>query len=364
MKILKLENFDSLQEHHLGAWETLSATSPMLSPEWVLPWWKTYQKSLRGELCFLLGESQGQPVGIAPFYIEDATGKRTLRFLGDGPVCGDHLTLLSQPEHEAAFVEGVAGWLHSRVGDSWRDAYLECVPEQNQPVEMMTKLLGEHLSIYQRPNCSSWHVELPATWDEYLSRLSKNHRKRCRRWHREWIDSGKLEHVHVTRSEDLDQAFHDLCRLHNARRNFVHTPGAFEDPQFFEFHKVVTRELFAKNQLRLSFLRIDRKPMTCEYQFVDGDTAYSYQSGFDPQYRSVGAGNISLMMAVKSAIDDGLSTFDFLRGNEKYKQSWKAEERKTVDIHIHQKTLTGSLEQAKLGTKDWLRSVRSLVTAQ
>ena len=363
MKIVEFQNFDSLHEH-LGAWEALSAKTPMLSPLWIIQWWRTYQESMRGKLCFLAGFSGDQLVGFAPFYIEEAGRKRTLRFLGDGHVCSDHLTLQCDSRHEDEFVKGVAAWLNQHVSEIWNGAYWECIPENDRKITALVELLGETHSVYRRPACSSWYVELPATWDEYLSRLSKNHRKRCRRWYREWIDSGKVTHEIVTEIGQLDQAFQDLCELHNARRNFVHTPGAFEDPQFFEFHKVVTRELFAKNQLRLSFLRIDGKPMTCEYQFVDGDTAYSYQSGFDPQYRSVGAGNISLMMAVKSAIDDGLSTFDFLRGNEKYKQSWKAEERKTVDIHIHQKTLTGSLEQAKLGTKDWLRSVRSLVTAQ
>ena len=217
------------------------------------------------------------------------------------------------------------------------------------------------LALYQRPNCSSWQVDLPDTWDEYLMRLSKNQRKRCRRWLRQWIETGKLTRKSVTANDDLDDAFEKLCTLHNARRRFLGQAGAFEDQQFFDFHKDATRQLMESDQLRMEFLLDEGRPVTCEYLFTTDNTVFSYQSGYDPEYISIGAGNISLTLAIRSAIEEGYKTFDFLRGGEKYKQSWKADETQTMDIHVNRKNLNGTIEQAKLGTKDWLRSMRDLV---
>lgn len=338
----------------------------MLSAQWVIPWWETYKDSLDAELCWLAGFSQDKLVGIAPFYVERKGNKKgRLRVLGDGNVCSDHISLLGHSAHRALFVSSITEWLVREAGNSWEAATWECIPSDDHEFLALGDLLNDAgMSIYRRPACSSWQVELPKTWDEYLGLLSKNQRKRCRRWCRQWIDSGKLTKMTVTQPDELDHWFNELCRLHNLRRNFLNEHGVFEDPNFMAFHAHATRELLAKGQLRLDFLLADGRPITSEYQFTNGDTVFSYQSGFDPEYNSIGAGNISLMTAIKSAIDEGFKTFDFLRGSEFYKQRWAATETKTLDIHVHQKNLNGSLGHAFLGTKDLLRSVRSMMTGQ
>ena len=363
MNIVRYFDFAELSEHRT-AWESLAEANPMMSPEWMIPWWETYGAPQNHELCCLAGIcGRGNLVGFAPFYVTNTKTKK-LRLLGDGPACSDHMTLLALPDYDALFSLAVADWMREEAGKSWGAAYFECVRAEDKSILSLSDLLIEKgLSSYKRPNCSSWQVELPDTWDEYLSRLSKNQRKRCRRWWRQWFDSGKITRKSVSKVDKLDAAYEDLCQLHNARRRFLGQTGAFEDPQFFEFHRETTRQLLQGGKLRLDFLVLEGRPITCEYLFNNNNSVFSYQSGYDPEFSSIGAGNISLTSAIKSAIEDGYRTFDFLRGNESYKKSWKASETQTIDVHIHQKNLTGTIEQAKLSTKDWLRYVRSKLTA-
>jgi len=364
MRINRFRDFSEVTDYHLGIWETLAANQPMMSPQWIIPWWQSYQDVVDGELCLLAGLSDDDRlIGIAPFYVANQNGRtKKLRLLGDGHICSDHMTLLSQSGRGGQFVSRVSEWLLCEVGNTWDTAELECIDAHDvEMLNLIDRIGKEELSIYRRPATSSWKVELPKTWEEYLSRLSKNHRKRCRRWYRNWIDSGKLQHTSITRVDEFDGAFQDLCRLHNARRNFLGSPGAFESEAFLSFHEKSGRELMSQDRLRINLLVSDDKPMAAEYQLTSADTVYSYQSGVDPEFLEIGAGNISLMMAMKSAIDDGYCTFDFLRGSEVYKKSWAADEIKTLDIHVLQKTLNGSLTHASLGTKDWLRSIRSVM---
>ena len=365
MEITRYKSFADFGEH-TAAWESISSENPMASPQWAIPWWEAYGKGSSEdsgkELCLLAGFVRDELVGVAPFYIDNANTSKRLRILGDGKVCSDHMSLLSTPDYNALFVTSVHEWMQDEIGKTWNSAHFECVPAEDQDMISLTdRMEVSGLALYQRPNCSSWQVDLPDTWDEYLMRLSKNQRKRCRRWLRQWIETGKLTRKSVTANDDLDDAFEKLCTLHNARRRFLGQAGAFEDQQFFDFHKDATRQLMESDQLRMEFLLDEGRPVTCEYLFTTDNTVFSYQSGYDPEYISIGAGNISLTLAIRSAIEEGYKTFDFLRGGEKYKQSWKADETQTMDIHVNRKNLNGTIEQAKLGTKDWLRSMRDLV---
>ncbi len=363
MKIKKVSHFDDVTGY-MEAWQELAAHQPMMSPQWIIPWWRSYcENSSRAELCLLIGLDDGQLVGIAPFYVVNKRLTKKLRFLGDGHVCSDHMTLLSQVGCCEAFTAEVANWLSNNAGKTWNAAKLESVDTDDVAMrKLVNQLDRESFSVYHRDSVSSWQVALPPTWEEYLSRLSKNHRKRCRKWHRDWIASEKLQFECVTRLDRLDEAFDHVCRLHNARRGSLGSSGVFEDESFHAFHKDCARELMATGQLRINLLMSDAQPIAAEYQLISPDAVFSYQSGVDPEFLEIGAGNISIMMSIRTAIDDGCQTYDLLRGNEPYKKSWSARESSAFDIHIHQKTMNGSLAHVTLGTQDWLRSVRSVVT--
>ena len=65
-------------------------------------------------------------------------------------------------------------------------------------------------------NC--WRAALPDSWDEFLSRLSKNHRKQLRRRQRTVLD-GRRDVLHcVQAAAELPRAQEVLVDLHQRRR--------------------------------------------------------------------------------------------------------------------------------------------------
>ena len=87
MKIKRVSHFDDVTGY-LEAWQGLAANQPMMSPQWIIPWWRSYcENSSRAELCLLVGQDDdGHLVGIAPFYVVNKRLTKKLRFLGDGQV--------------------------------------------------------------------------------------------------------------------------------------------------------------------------------------------------------------------------------------------------------------------------------------
>ena len=276
MKIKRVSHWGDVTGY-LDAWQTLAASNPMMSPQWIVPWWRNYQEnSARAELSLLIGLVDDQLVGIAPFYVVKKRLTKQLRFLGDGHACSDHMTLLSQDDCSEAFADEVANWLNNEAGKTWNAAEWESVDADDVAMcELVNQLDKESFSVYRRNSISSWQVALSPTWEEYLSRLSKNHRKRCRKWHRDWIDSGKLQVISVTEVDQFSDAFENLCRLHNARRKSIGSAGAFEDKSFYAFHNDCARELMATGQLRINLLMSDAQSIAAEYQLSSQDTVFS-----------------------------------------------------------------------------------------
>ncbi|HEY4593430.1 MAG TPA: GNAT family N-acetyltransferase, partial [Thermoanaerobaculia bacterium] len=52
-------------------------------------------------------------------------------------------------------------------------------------------------------------------------------------------------------------------------------------------------------------------------------TVYFYQSGFDPAHSALSPGTLLVAQAIRRAIEEGKTAFDFLRGDEPYKRRWK-----------------------------------------
>ena len=84
-------------------WNALAGDVPFRAHEWLATWWKHYDSEhmRRRELHVVCVTSDdGQLVGLAPWYLDRSLAKgRMVRWLGDGKVCTDHLTLLCEPEY-------------------------------------------------------------------------------------------------------------------------------------------------------------------------------------------------------------------------------------------------------------------------
>lgn len=152
------------------------------------------------------------------------------------------------------------------------------------------------------------YVDLPGSWEEYLSGLKRKYRKELKR------KIKRLETVgyQVTQEDNLAE-FVRLHRLSDPAKNkFMSEPMA-------RFFKDVCEIKFPGWQTVLSFLKIEGKYAAGIMSFVSENEWWLYNSGYDPEFSYYSAGLLLKAWSIRQAIEAGKKKYDFLRGSERYK---------------------------------------------
>jgi CelD/BcsL family acetyltransferase involved in cellulose biosynthesis len=349
MHITRHDNFDSLAADQ-STWNELSQGVPFRAWGWLERWWRYYGcgddgQPLPGHELMLLAvrDEQEQLVGVAPWYRQTTlSGTRLVRFLGCGEVCSEYPSILCRPEYEVAVTEEIAKWL-AAANESSNDSAdehwdrLELTPLD--PADSVSVKLLEQLSslgnrVEREEAASCWRVPLPATWDEYLAKRSKQLRNRLRSAHRTWMESGKVHLRIAPRDCDADRGFDILVDLHQRRWESRGLPGCFSSKPFAGFHRDVWKSLAANGQALIYWLEIDGKPLAADYALLSGDVMCGYQSGIDPDHLEMQPGQLMNMMALRTALEAGYKSYDFLRGDEPYKAHLGAERHPMLTARV------------------------------
>ena len=187
-------------------------------------------------------------------------------------------------------------------------------------------------AIRRSPLWSCPWLELPPSWDAYLATLSSNRRQILRRKERSLFrDHGA---VVVDYGEDrLDEGWDHLLRLHEQRWDGA-GGGAFRDSRSERLQRQFAAEMAKQNRLWLSTLDLDGEPAAAWYGFSSDDTVYFYQSGRARRWQRESVGLVLMSLMVQRAIRQGYRRFDFLRGDDRYKQHWTPARRKTSETVI------------------------------
>ena len=278
-------------------------------------------------------------------YLQSAGSRATFRLLGSGDACTHHTTWLSAAGWENRVGIEVASFLLQCKSD-WKRLLFEAVDGDAAAIHATMHHLAENGCLcHQRQINSCWKITLPATWDDYLSMLSRSLRKRCRKLQRQFLDSGKIQVHQVETEADLQNGFDVFLKLHAVRWGSDRKPlGVFQDKRFRMFHEKVSRILLARKQLRLAWLECDGKPIAVEYQFLDAKAVYAYQAGVDLTMDQYSPGKLSMMAAIQFAIAQGCDFYDLLRGDEPYKANWRAASVACYDLRAWQNGMMGRFE--------------------
>ena len=96
----------------------------------------------------------------------------------------------------------------------------------------------------------------------------------------------------------------------------------FMDERMERFFRDATRALAAAGWARLWFLDHEGAAVAAFLCFEYAGTVGLYNSGFDPAHTRLAPGIVLLAHLIKDAIDRRIPVFDFLRGEEPYKQGF------------------------------------------
>lgn len=161
---------------------------------------------------------------------------------------------------------------------------------------------------------------------DYLATRSANTRQQIRRSERYFADLAGGGAVTVTEAASVEEAqamLGSLAALHEAIWNARNKPGAFARPFFRRFHEALIEAGLPAGTIALQKIAIGDIIIGFLYNFRFRNQILAYQSGL--RYRdAVSAARPGLLAhtaAIRQATLHNIEIYDFLAGDDRYKQS-------------------------------------------
>ena len=288
-------------------WTRLAAEmgSPFSTWEWADSWWRHMEPG--GELALrACRDGDGWTVAILPLYVRRRGPLRVVRFVGQGPA--DQLAPICAPADRERTARALRRALDERIG-GWNTALLERLPgEQDWP-----RMLGAPVT---RTEPSPVLEAGGMDFDAWLKSRSKNFREQVRRRERKLAKAHDLQYRLSEDPARLDADYDELVRLHRLR--FGDSSRAFDPPRD-ALHREFARAALDGGFLRLWTLELDGRPAAAWLGYRMGGTEWYYQAGRDPDLERESVGFVLMAHTIRSALDDGMSAYRLLLGDESYK---------------------------------------------
>lgn len=350
---------DALRPEWTALLEESEANCLFLTWEWLATWWKHLAQGRR--LHLLSVRRGGELVGLVPLALRPAQPGRLLpframEFMGMGPIGSDYLDVIVRPRDEDAVLQALADYLQ-------QNRYVLEFQRVDAASSRLKSLMGK---LEKR----GWHTQATPTdacpyiplqghdWKSYLATVSRAHRANVNRRLRKLGETFKsVEFKPVQSEEERHDAFTLFLRLHQLRWSGKERSNAFTGPGTLAFHTEFSRLALERGWLRLFILRLDGEPVASTYSFRYHDTFYYYQAGYDPKHAQHSVGLVTLALALRHAIEDGVIRYDMLHGNQGYKDLWTDSGRPVSRVHCFPPNAGGALYRQAVEFKQGIKRV-------
>ena len=292
-------------------WDQLVDSSPLPSP-FLRSWWLTGAGG-PGRHFLLVIDGAHLLGGLA---VEQRHPMLSVRMMGSGPLCPDHLDLLAAPGHEAAVVSLLRDWL-CRPGGRLLD--LQGIRAGSRLIEALPG------RVRRQPMAVAPFTPLPGSATAYRATLHAQFRKNLR------VSAKRLAAEGMTHQAIRGQAvfarLEILRELHQSqwggRSNFL--------PVFDRFAAGFAGGC-AADEVAVHELGNDDLVVATVTAFEVADRVSLYQSARLTDRRWRDATTVLLAAIIDDACTRGFSEVDFLRGDEPYKGRFAPDHRQMLRL--------------------------------
>lgn len=320
--LITSEEFTALRPE----WERLHAGSPSASP-FTHPAFHAAWLGAFGQAAaplFLSFRRDDELVGVAALDME----RGRARTLGD-PNVRDYGGPLALPGEEAAVASGLLEWLRE---DMTATLDLWGMPADAAMTEaFLAGAESEGFSVVAESEASCPDAVLPATFEEYVTGLSKHDRHELRRKLRHLHAAGAVRYESTGDPGEVATRFDGFLSLMRRSRD---DKDEFLTPAMEAFFRSLASGLAAAGLARLGTLSLDGRPAASLFILENGETDFLYNSGYEPDLSALAVGLLSKALAIGDAVARSKRRFDFLRGDEDYKRRLGGQPHAVVTLRL------------------------------
>ena len=318
--------FDALEEEWTDLLSRSANDTFFLTPGFQRTWWRYFGE---GELLLLTAREGDELLGVAPLFATSQAGEGvTLQTVGCVDV-SDYLDWVTIQGREEEVLSAFLAFLADPGEPSW-DVMDLCNIHRDSPTLQILPGLAEaqgwttHIEVQEV--CPV--VELLSTWDEYLAALRGKDRHELRRKTRRAEATEGMDWFIVGPEHQLANEVESYLDL---MAKSAPDKAEFLTPQMREYFRELCQFTFDAGWLQLSFLEVEGRRLASYLSFVYNNRILVYNSGLDWEADpGFGAGIVLTGYLVRLAIEEEREAFDFMRGNERYKYRFGAQ-----DVTVH-----------------------------
>lgn len=307
-------------------WKQLALPSPMQSPEWLFAWWEAFHTTHDGLHVLTVRDESQQLIGLAPWYRREgfASGA-TLRFLGDGRACSDFQSLLCRTGYESQVVSAIILWLTNDQSSRWDLLDLEGISASDAIMNEFQNAMSSRGHVtHTRQTLNTWRLSLAGGMDGVYSHFSKTQARQLRNFLNRF-DKGDFALRHASKELPCAEFFtSELMRLHQLHWESLGQPGCFATNEFRSFFQSAMQTMIEKQMAEVLLLERAGRVVAANAWMIQNNIGFGYQCGRDPEEDANRVGRIIQSVALRENCHQGLVAFDFLRGDEEYKQQLRA----------------------------------------
>ena len=322
--VTETRGFESLRAEWTALVDRCPQATVFQSFEWLYTWWGELGSSGLGRSLHILTirDEDSSLVGLAPMMKSRSLMSR-LSFLGAG--VSDYHDVIAEPDRGPQVCAAIYRFLAS--SKAWHIADFSQLREGSllraNPPEKESRLVWQDFVLERCP-----YLQFPteptaeAQWQTLLKQYSRKMRSHIGYYERKLRALYEVEIGFIDEANRIDEAMSALFELHRRRWNKRWMPGVLGGASMQQFHRRVAREFVARGYLRLHYIKLDGEYQALLYCFAFHDRTCYYQGGFEPTLARLSLGSVLTASSIRQAIEEGRSEFDFLRGDEPYKQRW------------------------------------------
>ena len=340
MKVESIRDSESLEKLH-DKWNELlfssESDSIFFTHEWVASWWTCFAEDNSLEILIFKDEG-GSLAGIAPFMTKGGLDKsspynegRTLRFIASQEV-SDYCDFIMLDSRREEFYESLLSYLRRNYSDIDKIELIN-IQSSSPALSFLPDLATEYgySSSFTETEVAPI-LELPSTYEDYISGLDKKCRHELRRKLRRMESLEGVKVKKITDKNELQSAIETFIALHRegspSKQRFWGKKGM---PAFFQ---EIASRFSRQKRVELNFLHHEDRIMAALLIFSYSDQVYFYNVAFNKDFARYSPGLFLFNHCIKQAISEGKRKVDFLRGREKYKYYFGAEDSKIFRLEL------------------------------
>ncbi len=203
----------------------------------------------------------------------------------------------------------------------------------------------------------NWRQHLgAANWDAYLGSRPSRVRNTVDRKTRRFLRDGNGTLQIIRPGEPLETAISNYTHIYEKSWK--------RDEPYPEFIPNLMRIAADKGWLRLGFAHYNGEPIASQLWLVHKGTAYIYKLAYDQDYAQQSPGTVLTAYMMEDIINsDGVTSIDYLSGDDSYKRDWMSERREMRGLAaFNPATAGGLIDLLKYRFKQGLKRLRNART--